>query len=286
MLKKYLFLILFASLFTNAQNKRFIYEYSYILDSTNKADVKKELLVLDVNPDGSKFYSYEKFKSDSLLNVEIEKQKNSDSDIINFNPTYKGKIIYTVSKNYPDFKTFLHIGLGADDYKVSDDRKMIWEILPEKQKIGEFEVQKAESEMFGRKWIAWFTTEIPIQDGPYKFNGLPGLIAKIEDQNKTHTFELKGVSKMIDNELKVKKQTFDGKEVPINHSQYKKMYLELRNDPAKTLREMMNSAAENFKMFDPSGAEIKPADVLRKRELQGIENRKKNNNVLELDLLK
>ena len=47
------------------------------------------------------------------------------------------------------------------------------------EKIGEFETQKAETFIFGRKWTAWFSPEIPIQDGPYKFRGLPGLIVKI-----------------------------------------------------------------------------------------------------------
>lgn len=286
-MKKYLFLIILASLFANAQNKRFIYEYSFILDSTNKDNVEKEMLVLEVTSTGSNFYSYEKFKSDSLLMIEIEKQKHSDSEIINFNPTYKGKITYTVSKNYPDFNTFFHIGVGIDEYKVSDDRKMEWKISSEKAKIGEFDAQKAETEMYGRKWTAWFTTEIPIQDGPYKFHGLPGLIVKIEDFNKTHSFELKGISKKINNQsLIVQEKLFNAQEIPITYSQYKKIYLELRDDPAKSLREMINKAGANFKMFDPTGAEVKPADMIRKRELQAKEYQKKNNNFLEIDLLK
>ena len=31
-------------------------------------------------------------------------------------------------------------------------------------KIGEFNAQKAETNFAGRKWIAWFTTDIPFQD--------------------------------------------------------------------------------------------------------------------------
>lgn len=286
-MKKILYLILLTSLSVNAQNKRFIYEYSYILDSTNKADIQKEMLVLDVTSAGSEFYSYEKLKSDSLLMVAYEKQKHSGSDIINFNPTYKGKITYSISKIYPDFKTFLHIGMGSDEYKVSDERKMQWKISVEKAKIGEFEAQKAETEIYGRKWIAWFTTDIPIQDGPYKFQGLPGLVVKIEDLNQTHSFELKGISKTNDKiNNATKDKLLNAQEIPVTYSQYKKMYLELQNDPAKSLRELINSAGEDFKMFGPDGVEVKPADMLRKRELDAKELRKKNNNMLELDLQK
>jgi GLPGLI family protein len=286
-MKKSLFLLLFAFIISNAQNQRFIYEYSFIVDSTNTADLQKEMLVLDVNPTGSKFFSYEKFKSDSLMSIEIEKQRHSNSDIINFNPTYKGKIIYTISKNYPDFKTFLHIGMGTDEYEVLDDRKMVWKISSDKEKIGEFEAQEAEIEIFGRKWIAWFTTEIPIQDGPYKFSGLPGLIVKIEDNTKTHSFELKGISKNMDNQsLKDQNKLFSRKEIPITHSQYKKMFLELQNDPTKSLREMINRSGSSVKIFGPNGTEVKPSDILRQRELKAKEDRKKNNNPLELDLQK
>lgn len=286
-MKKFLFLFTFAVVLMNAQNKRFIYEYSFTLDSTSTQDLQKEMLVLDIKPTGSEFYSYLKFKSDSLLYIEIEKQKNSDSDLINFKPTYKGKISYKVSKNYPDFKTFLHIGMGADEYKVLDERKMNWKILPEKEKIGEFDTQKAETEMFGRKWTAWFTTEIPLQDGPYKFSGLPGLIVKVEDQNKTHSYELKVISKnSVVQNLEVPDNLLIGKEIPVSYSQYKKIYLEEYNDPTKTIRKLMLEAGENFKMFGPDGVEIKPADMIRKRELQAKEERKKNNNPLELDLLK
>ena len=141
--------------------------------------------------------------------------------------------------------------------------------------------------MYGRKWTAWFTTEIPIQDGPYKFLGLPGLIVKIEDQTKTHSFELKGISNYTDNrKLELDEARNYEKEITIDYSKYKKLTLEQFNDPSKSLREMMNSAGKNFKMFGPDGVEIKPADMIRKREMQAKEFRKKNNNPLELDLLK
>ena len=38
--------------------------------------------------------------------------------------------------------------------------------------------------------MAWFTSEIPIQRGPWKFGGLPGLIVKISDAKKEYNFEL------------------------------------------------------------------------------------------------
>ena len=286
-MNKTIFFLVLLSAFAGAQNKRFIYEYSYTLDSTSKADLQKEMLVLDVNKMDSKFYSYQKYSSDSLMMIEIKKQQNSDSEILNFKPTYRGKITYTISKNYPDFETFLHIGMGNDEYKVLDDRKIVWKINSEKAKIGEFDAQKAETEMYGRKWFAWFTTEIPIQDGPYKFSGLPGLIVKIEDATKTHSFELKGITKYVESQkLQIPENLLVGNEILVNYTQYKKMYLELLNDPAKALRQLINEAGTNFKMFGPDGTEINPSDMIRQREVRAKEDRKKNNNPLELNLIK
>ena len=68
-----------------------------------------------------------------------------------------------------------------------------WNILADFTSILGYDVQKATTEFGGRKWIAWFAKEIPIQSGPYKFFGLPGLILKIEDIHKNHIFELKGI---------------------------------------------------------------------------------------------
>jgi hypothetical protein len=39
-------------------------------------------------------------------------------------------------------------------------------------------------------WTAWFTKEINVSDGPYKFSGLPGLIVKLEDDRGDYKFDL------------------------------------------------------------------------------------------------
>jgi len=49
--------------------------------------------------------------------------------------------------------------------------------------------QKATCRFRGRNYTAWFAMDIPIQNGPWKFGGLPGLILKAYDSDKLYVFE-------------------------------------------------------------------------------------------------
>lgn len=284
-MKKLLFTFLLISAFFSAQN-RFIYDYKFVTDSTNKADVKSELMYLDISEKGSKFYSREVYVSDSIMTATYEKEiKATGSMNVIMKPMMrKGSVRYKIHKNYPSFDTYSLTRSGMDAYKVWDKRKIQWKILPEKQKIGEFEAQKAVTEFAGRKWTAWFTEELPFQDGPYKFRGLPGLIVKLEDATQSHVFELKAVGKYKEEIQKVSEFVGNDKYIEVNQEQYKKIFLEDRNDPAKSMKmAMANGAVLQFR--DQSGNEISASEMIKRREQQVKENNKRDNNLLELDLL-
>lgn len=274
-----LFLMMIS--FLSAQNQRFMYEYKFVSDSTNKADVKTELMNLDTTPKGSKFYSYTSYKSDSLMRVDLEKQLKTTGSINIKTDQRKGFVRYTVAKNYQNGNVDFRNRIGMDAFKVTEDRKIAWKILPNKQKIGNWETQKATTEFGGRKWTAWFCNDIPIQDGPYKFSGLPGIIVKLEDQTQSHVFNLVGIKNLgtLEPEIYAFEIT---KEIPLKGSEYKKLLLENRSDPAKGLRQIsmdngvvlnMNNSAETNKF-------------MKEREERLKEQVKKDNNIIEIDLLK
>lgn len=207
----------FLSVTLLAQNQRFSYEYRFITDSTKTNEVTTEIMYLDVAKKGSKFYSQKKSIADSIHQDRITKQTRD------FTGIDYGSVPFVVEKSYPDFKIDFFNNLDMNKYKVSDNRAMNWKILPEKEKIGEFNAQKASLYFAGRIWTAWFVSDIPIQDGPYKFHGLPGLIIKIEDKTKSHSFVLKEIKKsnsdqewVSDNE----KKSF-GNTVVIDQEKYK-----------------------------------------------------------------
>jgi len=70
-----------------------------------------------------------------------------------------------------------------------------WKLKKEYKTVLGYKAQKATLDYGGRKWIAWFTKEIPVNYGPYVFGGLPGLIIDISDSEGDYVFTMKGLSK-------------------------------------------------------------------------------------------
>ncbi|MBP6577037.1 MAG: GLPGLI family protein [Chryseobacterium sp.] len=278
-MKKLILLFTLIGTLAIAQNKRFIYEYKFISDSTNVEDVKTEMMFLDTTKDGSKYYSYTVFNADSAMKVNLEKQLAATGSINITSDMRKGEVRYSVTKTYPDYKINLHRRLGMDKYKISEDRKINWKISSEKEKIGEWNAQKAEADFAGRHWIAWFSTEIPIQDGPYKFQGLPGLIVKIEDKNGSHKLELKGI-KNITGDLDI--NVFEAREIAVNSKQFHKVIKDYENDPTKGIRQMQMGGA-TIVMTGKDGTSSKIAKENEERLKAQI---KKDNNRIELDIVK
>ncbi|KUJ53268.1 GLPGLI family protein [Chryseobacterium sp. JAH] len=267
--------ILILGIFSNAQNKRFSYEYQFIPDSTNVSDVKSELMNLDVTDSGSKFYSATVYQSDSIMKVDLDKQLAATGAINIKSDMRKGLVRYSVSKKYPKYEIFLHSRILSDFYKVSDERPLDWKITSEKLKIGEWSTQKAETDFGGRHWIAWFTTDIPIQDGPYKFHGLPGLIVKLEDHTKSHLFNLQGVK----NINVIPRDVFGAKEISVNSKQYDKLMKDYENDPTKGLKQMQMGGVTMI-MKDGQNNQMKDQEERLKAKI------KKDNNRIELNTIK
>ena len=69
------------------------------------------------------------------------------------------------------------------EWKFSDE---------ETDSIMGYDCRKATVEFAGRNYTAWFTPEIPLPFGPYKFGGLPGLILKLEDAERQYIWEAVG----------------------------------------------------------------------------------------------
>jgi GLPGLI family protein len=218
---KHLFKITIIALFlaqlSMAQTSRFVYQVTMKSDSTDKANATIETARLDISPEKSLFYGEGRIKRDSVMQ-RMRETRNFDRNAMQ---NLRSSIDYIVEKDLVKNITYFKTRLGRDQYTYEEDRKMDWKILPETVKIGEYEAQKAETTFAGRKWYAWFTQDIPFQDGPYKFKGLPGLIIKVEDANGDYSFDLQQSKKITEfpnfdnrggNPIKVKRIDFEKQE--------------------------------------------------------------------------
>ena len=280
-------LLLLIGFTFNAQNHRFAYNYTFTPDSLVNEKTISEQMNLDITDKGSKFYSQLVFESDSLMSAEFEKQARGNNMNINLKGISRKGIVKTiVEKSYPSFDQVMLNSLGGTKYKVTDNRKVMWNIMPDKMIIGNFNAQKATTEMYGRKWIAWFSTELPFQDGPYKFHGLPGLIVKIESANQSHVMELIGVKK-LPNEFKLASSDDDAysKSIEMDQTKYKKTFQNFLKNPTSPMRSINLGGGTKFTMTDQNGNHVDLNKKMRESEEKMKEDNKKINNVIELDLL-
>jgi len=280
-----LLIFIFTSSLFFAQNQRFTYEYSFKMDSLNKENVEKEIMNLDIIKEGSNFYSALLLTRDSLFNAEIEKGKVSQSVVIDMRKIQKAKVNFRVSKDYPNLETVYHSSINATNIALKEQNKINWTIFPDTRSIQGFKVQKATTTFGGRNWIAWFTNDIQIQDGPYKFCGLPGLILNIEDEKGDHIFNLVGSKKLNYKPLLIDSKM---KEIFLTNEKFNKLWNEYKKDPAKNIKLIHGSSEMSETIFFDSNnkSPLTKEDLIRGKEKRAQETFKKYNNYIEIELYK
>ena len=85
---------------------------------------------------------------------------------------------------------------GTEQYVVEEPIETIeWSLVEDSTKnvIG-YECVMATADYHGRRWTAWFTLEIPVQAGPWKLSGLPGLILEADADNGVYSFVATGIN--------------------------------------------------------------------------------------------
>ncbi|TWI83918.1 GLPGLI family protein [Lacibacter cauensis] len=73
-----------------------------------------------------------------------------------------------------------------------------WVIHESQKEIGGLVCKKATMSFRGRKYVAWFAETVPLNNGPWKFGGLPGLITEIHDETFTVYWTLHKIEKTND----------------------------------------------------------------------------------------
>ncbi|MGN7756169.1 GLPGLI family protein [Chryseobacterium sp. 22532] len=263
----------------SAQNNRFVYQVTMKPDAENKSDIKTENAYLDISAEKSLFYSENRYKRDSILQKAFQGGGGRGSVSREQMEGVRTNINYSVEKDKASQKTYFKDRIGRDVYVYEEDRPLNWKISSETTKIGDYKVQKATTDFAGRTWTAWFTTDLPYQDGPYKFGGLPGLIVKAEDDKGDYSFDLMKNYKIA--EIVTLNQF--GNTLKVKRSDYLKQQEKFKTDPMSF---MQSGGGGGFpappRAGGGRGGNQNPADMRKRMEERVKEEAKKNSNPIEL----
>ena len=181
------------------------YEYIWQRD-TLENKTSDDLLILQIGENMSKCYSYYSAEVDSISALpnwyEVMK-KHLDYAFskkeINTNDYPHKRMKAYIYKNYPQGKMTVTDGLTLQYYEYEDElNAQQWEIRDSIKTILNYSCQMAVCDFRGREWTAWFTTDIPVSDGPWKLSGLPGLIMEAYDKGSQYVFTIVGLQKVDD----------------------------------------------------------------------------------------
>jgi GLPGLI family protein len=185
----------------DAATVRVYYHFTQKEKAEDKTAFRNDTMTLDIGAQMSYYYDETKAKKDSLFSsvwtnlnpasiksISVIKD-SSGNELDNFMGEKYEQNYYdgTSEKIYKNrFNGQLTIlDYSNDAYKCEDPvGSFRWEITLDTALIFNYLCQKANVNFRGRNYEVWFTPEIPINDGPWKFFGLPGLILQVNDSKK------------------------------------------------------------------------------------------------------
>lgn len=235
------------------------YELSYKEDSNNLNIIRKEEMLLLIG-ENTGFFAGKNF----YLFIQQGRQAEREGRLDFFLDEYKsknkmGRFTYSIYKNYPSGKiTFTNKVIPTFLLYEEDLSSFQWELKNGEEKVAGYNTRQAGIHYGGRQWTAWYTTEVPINEGPYKFRGLPGLIVKVADSRGHYEFNLISIERLSE-------------KLPIEFEEH---------DYVKTTREKYLKSEENLRRDIISRA--REAGAGNQSQQIAVRNMERRNNPIEI----
>ena len=190
---------------------------------TNQIDTMVEPMRLDIGDRCTRFYSYAAFQSDSINAANAAKGETM--------MTYSETVSWQVYKNYPKEGcfTFLDDISGFNYYAVTEQAvQPQWTLCPDSTAtILGYQCRLATATYKGRQWSAWYAEDIPMNAGPWKLCGLPGLILRAYDSGRTYVFEATAMRNADGTPMMYQGCDYE----PVSYAELKKEYDRYYADP-------------------------------------------------------
>lgn len=175
---------------------RLVITYNHIFTRDPTSGNREQTnMILEIGKRYTSFFSAVSFRNDSLKTVcdALNLRNPPDEDFSDDSrPTYlifqdlQSKKITTIERIPFESAYVVEYTEQQNDFS--------WVITDSKTELLGYSCQLATTEYSGRVWNVWFTVDIPVSAGPWKFHGLPGLILRAEDSEHQFVFDAVGLS--------------------------------------------------------------------------------------------
>jgi GLPGLI family protein len=261
----YCFYILCAPAFAQDTVKlNVVYEFSYVRDLENNKDPYKANMILSLGKNSSRYCPEKLFNENDKKAIAARKRQqermegspSGSTTVVAGSPmltiSKHGAIINEeISKNFSRKKLTVDAKIALRTYHVEADLPEItWTVSTETKKIGGYDCQKASGNYGGRTYEAWFTTQIPYRDGPWKLHGLPGLILEAKDTENEVSFTFKEITKNKDAEETTQSFLYSSYSINTNVKDLSKAKMAFEKDPEGVMSAQAPNARLVIKNID------------------------------------
>lgn len=162
-----------------SQVKKLSVNYDFRNNSTDVSYTRETNLTADMNM--SLFTIFKTNDQEKKVVSDSNLENDSDQAISTIIMVPEKKDIY-VFRNLSSVKLIHSTSRNNIDYKVEESLPDFnWQLHNEEKLINGLTAKKATTNFRGRHYTAWYIPSIPLPYGPWKFGGLPGLIADVYD---------------------------------------------------------------------------------------------------------
>lgn len=173
------------------------YTYVFALDTISDKRYT-DIHVLEIGNNISRYYSQKADMIDSLL---FRKRKDTKSHMTGFSAyQYLGKnercLYEDFYLNYPNIGTLLcRTAIIDTEYEYTENIPIFkWDYIYGEENILGYNCKIAKTKFRGREYKVYFSEALPLSYGPWKFNGLPGIILKVEEETGLFKWEAIGIT--------------------------------------------------------------------------------------------
>lgn len=271
-MKKYLvvFVVFFVCLKLSAQEMtvlNVVYDFSYKRDLGDTSNPYKSEMILSIGKSTSRYTTRDLFNRNSAAAIKLNKQREEKASTAGaattavavggpmLNVTNAGTVINEEIFINKEKSTIQVAGrIGFKNYHFVEALSSInWKLSNDKKTISGYICQKATGDFGGRTFEVWFSADLPYSFGPWKLNGLPGLILSAKDSKNELSFVCKEITKNDDPEELVTPYMNLGRSVEVKPKEYYKVAGMFASDPAAMIEAQIPGTNVNVRNLDTPG---------------------------------